>query len=108
LAVREFKSNQCQLNASALTFYSLLSVVPIAAVAFGVAQGFGFEKLLEKQLLEKFPGQQETITQIIVFANNLLENTRGGLIAGLGVILLFWTVIKVLDNVEASFNDIWG
>lgn len=108
LAFREFKSNKCQLNASALTFYSLLSVVPIVAMAFGVAKGFGFEKLLEKQLLEKFPGQQETLLQVIGFANNMLENTKGGLIAGLGVILLFWTVIKVLDNVEKSFDDIWG
>lgn len=108
LAFREFKSNRCQLNASALTFYSLLSIVPMAAMAFGVAKGFGFEKVLEKQLLEKMPGQEATLTQVITFANNLLANTKGGLIAGLGVILLFWTVIKVLDSIEESFNDIWG
>ena len=108
LAVREFRGNQCQLNASALTFYTLLSIVPVVAMAFGIAKGFGFDQLLEKQLLAKFPGQEQTIGQIIAFANNLLKDTQGGLIAGVGVIVLFWTVIKVLNSIEASFNDIWG
>jgi membrane protein len=108
LAVREFRGNQCQLNASALTFYTLISIVPIAAMAFGIAKGFGLDQMLEKQLLAKFPGQEETMGQIIGFANNLLKDTHGGLIAGIGVIVLFWTVIKVLDSIETSFNDIWG
>lgn len=108
LAIREFRGNQCQLNASALTFYTLLSIVPVVAMAFGIAKGFGFDQLLEKQLLEKFPGQEQTITQIISFANNLLKDTQGGLVAGVGGIVLFWTVIKVLNSIEISFNDIWG
>ncbi len=108
LALRGFNEDKCQLRASALTFYSLLSIVPVVAMAFGIAKGFGFEKLLEKQLLGKFSGQEEVIAQIVDFANSLLENTRGGIIAGIGVAILFWTVIKVLGNIERSFNDIWG
>ncbi|MBF0483122.1 MAG: YihY/virulence factor BrkB family protein [Candidatus Omnitrophica bacterium] len=108
LAVREFRGNKCQLNASALTFYSLLSIVPVVAMAFGIAKGFGFDQLFEKQLLMKFPGQEQTLTQIIGFANNLLADTQGGIVAGVGVIVLFWTVIKVLNSIETSFNDIWG
>lgn len=108
LAVREFRGNQRELNASALTFYTLISIVPIVAMAFGIAKGFGLDKTLEGQLLGKFPGQEETIGQIIGFANNLLQNTSGGIIAGIGVMVLFWTVIKVLDSIEGSFNDIWG
>ena len=108
LSVREFRGNKCQLNASALTFYTLLSIVPMAAMAFGIAKGFGFEQMLAKQMLEKFPGQEETISQIILFANNLLQNTKGGIVAGVGVVVLFWTVIRVLNSIENSFNDIWG
>ena len=108
LAFRGFDEDKCQLRASALTYYSLLSIVPVVAMAFGVAKGFGFEKLLEKQLMDKFPGQQEVFGQVIGFANTLLENTKGGVVAGIGVAILFWTVIKVLGNIEKSFNDIWG
>jgi len=108
LAIREFYGNKRQLSASALTFYSLLSIVPVVAMAFGIAKGFGFEKILEKQILGRFPGHEETLGQVIGFANNLLERTRGGLIAGIGVVILFWTVVKILDSIEGSFNDIWG
>ncbi len=108
LALRGFGEDKCQLRASALTFYTLLSIVPVLAMAFGISKGFGLEKLLERQLLEKIPGQQEVVTQMIGFARSMLENTQGGLIAGIGVAVLFWTVIKVLGNIEKSFNDIWG
>ncbi len=107
LAIRGFDEDKCQLRASALTFYTLLSFVPVVAMAFGIAKGFGFEKPLEKQLLEKFPGQEEIIGQVVEFAHSLLENTQGGVIAGIGVVLLFWTVIKVLGHIERSFNDVW-
>ncbi len=108
LALRGFGEDKCQLRASALTFYTLLSIVPVVAMAFGVAKGFGLERLLEAQLLARMPGQEEVVQQIIGFARNLLDNTRGGVIAGIGVALLFWTVVKVLGNIESSFNDIWG
>lgn len=108
LAIRGFDEDECQLRASALTFYSLLSIVPVVAMAFGIAKGFGFEKLLEKQLFEKMQGQEEVVERIITFANSFLENTQGGVIAGVGIAILFWTVIKVLGNIENSFNDIWG
>jgi len=108
LAYRNFDQNKCRLRASALTFYSLLSIVPVVAMAFGIAKGFGFEKILEKVMLEKLPGQQEAVTQVIAFAQTMLENTKGGVVAGVGVALLFWAVINVLGSIEQSFNDIWG
>ncbi|MCA9408241.1 MAG: YihY/virulence factor BrkB family protein [Candidatus Omnitrophica bacterium] len=108
LAIRGFAEDKCQLRASALTFYSLLSIVPVVAMAFGIAKGFGFERMLEQQLRERMYGQEEVISRVIEFANSFLENTKGGIIAGIGVALLFWTVIKVLGNIEHSFNDIWG
>jgi membrane protein len=108
LALRGFNEDKCSLRSSALTFYTLLSIVPIFAMAFGIAKGFGFEKMLEQQILEKFPTQNDVIVNVINFANAMLENTKGGLIGGIGVVVLFWTVIQVLTNIEKSFNDIWG
>ncbi len=108
LAVRGFDENKCSLKASALTFYTLMSIVPVVALVFGIAKGFGFEERLQQQLLEKLQGQEEVIRRIIDFAHSLLENTKGGLVAGIGVAVLFWTVIKLLGNLEGSFNEIWG
>lgn len=85
----------------------MLSIVPVIAMAFGLAKGFGFEKLLEKELYQKFAGQEEVISRVITFSQTMLENTQGGMIAGVGVVLLFWSVIKVLSNIEESFNECW-
>ena len=108
LAIRGFKEDACMLRASSLTFYTLLAIVPVAAMAFGIAKGFGFQKVLEEQLYENFPGQAEIIGKVVLFAQSLLETTKGGVIAGIGLVLLFWAVVKVLSNIEDSFNSIWG
>jgi len=107
LATRGFDKHKCPLNASALTFYSVLSIVPVVAMAFGIAKGFGYQKLLEKQMLEKFSGQEEVMNRVVGFANSLLDNTKGGMIAGIGIVFLLWTVLKLLSHIERSFNDIW-
>lgn len=137
LSIFQFQNDKCALRASALTFFTLMSIVPVLAMSFGVAKGFGFEKILEKELRSAFhstegreitsSGRVESsgseaptsgtltqaqtdrlIDQVIHFSNSMLANTKGGLIAGFGLALLLWTVVKVLGNIEASFNDIWG
>ena len=109
LTLRGFDENKCFLRASSLTFYTLLSIVPVAAMLFGIAKGFGFEKMLRKELFERFAGaaQQEVLTKVIEFAESMLQATKGGLIAGIGLVILFWSVIKVLSYIETSLNDIW-
>ncbi len=108
LAIQGFTRHHGTLRASALTFFTLLSLVPVAAMAFGIAKGFGFEKRLQQELLNRFAAQHEVVQQVIGFAQNMLDNTKGGMIAGIGVVVLFWAVIKVLSNIENSFNHIWG
>lgn len=107
IAFRGFKEDKVPLRASALTFYSMLSVVPVVAMGFGIAKGFGFQSMLEEQLKKNLSEQQEVLEWIITFANRFLENTRGGLIAGIGIVILIWTVMKVFGNIESSFNAIW-
>ncbi len=107
LAFRGYDEDKVSLRSSALTFYSMLSVVPVAAMAFGMAKMFGFEKQLTNYLNNQFAGQQEVLEYIIQFSNSYLENTKGGLIAGIGAGILIWSVMKVFGNIESSFNAIW-
>jgi membrane protein len=107
LAFRGYTEDKLGLRASALTYFSMMSVVPVVAMGFGIAKGFGFEKYLENQLIQNFSGQQEVLDWIIKFAHSFLENTQGGIIAGIGIAILIWTVMKVLGNIESSFNAIW-
>jgi membrane protein len=107
VAFRRFGEDRVQLRASGLTFYSLLALVPVLAMGFGIATGFGFDKDLEQKLIDDFKGQEEVLNWLISFAHSMLENTKGGLIAGVGLAVLFWSVMKMLGNIESSFNDIW-
>ena len=73
VAVVEFFKDDCMLRASSLTFYTLLSIVPVCAVMFGVAKGFGFDKVLEKELMEQLAGQEQALERILDFSRKLLD-----------------------------------
>jgi len=110
ISIKGFKDHRIQLRASALTFYSLLSIVPVAAMVFGIAKGFGFKTRLENELNKMISEREEladVLTYVQEFANSMLDNINGGVIAGVGVVFLFWSVMKLLGNIENSFNVIW-
>jgi membrane protein len=107
LSAQGFSRDLCPLRASALTLYSLLSIVPVIAMLFGIAKGFGFEKTLTERLIEQAPQQDALVLKVINFAQNLLDSTKGGVVAGIGIVVLFWTIISLIGNIEESFNHIW-
>ncbi|HVN70661.1 MAG TPA: YihY/virulence factor BrkB family protein [Desulfomonilia bacterium] len=108
ITFRKYTADECALRSSALTFFTLMSIVPIAAVAFAIAKGFGFQKLLEQRLMQDMAEHQELVVYVMEFSRRLLETTKGGLLAGAGIIVLLWSVINVLGNIEQSLNNIWG
>jgi membrane protein len=107
LAAKGFSNDKVQLRASALTFYSLLSVVPLAAIAFAIAKGFGLDQNLEQLIYSKFQAHQEVLQWLLKNARNAIDETRGGYIAGVGMVILFWSAMSLLDRIESSFNFIW-
>lgn len=102
-----FELDQCSLKASALTFYTLLSMVPVLAVAFGIAKGLGFEEPLQRQLAIQFKDNPEVANMATEFAYSFLKQAEGGIIAGIGILFLLWSVIKLLSIIEVSLNQIW-
>lgn len=107
LGLQGFKEDKLSVRASSLTYFSLLSVVPVLALAFGIAKGFGLDKMLEKELVKSMSGQKEVLSYILEFTQSMLGTAKGGLIAGLGFVLLIWSVISLLSNIESSFNTVW-
>jgi len=106
--LQKFTLDDCFYKASALTFYSLLSIVPILAIAFGIAKGFGFEKYLEIEVKSRLLEQPQLAEQVISFAYSMLERTHSGVIALIGVVSFLWTSIQLFSNMEHSLNGIWG
>ena len=106
LAFKGFFEDRAAVRAAALTYFTMLSLVPIFAIVFIIARNFGFEDRLH-EVINNMQGQEEIMTWLTQMVNKLLLNVKGGVIAGVGGVILFWSVIQVLNNIEASFNDIW-
>jgi len=105
---KRFVETRCIEKASALTYYSLLALVPLIAMAFAIAKGFGIESYIEKFLNNSLSDKPELAAQIQEFATSLLSTTSSGIIAGVGLVVLFWSVIQVLSNIESALNHIWA
>ncbi|MCX7728372.1 MAG: YihY/virulence factor BrkB family protein, partial [Bacteroidia bacterium] len=107
LAGKKFMTDKCLTQASALTYFTFFSIVPLVALAFAISKGFGLEKELEKEILSKNPEYAFVLTNVFEYANAMLKAAKGGIIAGAGVLLLLYSVISLLNNIENVFNQIW-
>lgn len=107
LAIRNIDGGQLFTRASALTYSTLLSIVPGLAVLFAIARGFGFQNIVKSQLFSYFAGQEEMLNKATAFIDKSIEYAQGGIFLGVGIILLLYTVINLLSNIEDNFNKIW-
>ncbi len=108
LAVNSFTSKRLQQKACALTYSTVLALVPILAMIFAIGRGFGFQNILQSELFRYFPSQRNALNSSFTFVDRYLEQTSQGLFVGIGVVFLLWTLISLMRNVESSFNEIWG
>ena len=105
LVVKDFWADQCLLRASALSFTTILSLVPFFALTFAVLKGLGVQNKLEPFILEQVTaGSEELVDRIVTYINNTNMTSLGAI----GLLTLIITVITLLGNIEESFNIIWG
>jgi membrane protein len=125
LATKGFFEDRCLSRASALTYITVLSLVPLLAFAFSMAKGFGiYQSLLDDTInpfLDRTFGTMQPqdavhlpsegsheIRSAIAQVLGFVEKTDVGALGLFGLVLLLYTVIKLLATIERSFNDIWG
>lgn len=109
LAARNSLNDKVSLRASALTFYTLISIIPVVAIALAIAKGFGLDQNLESIIrgTKEFELYNDILNPLLESAKNTVQRTRGGYLAGIGVIILLWSVVSLLGQIETSFNHIW-
>jgi len=108
VAIREFTEGQLTLRAMSLVYTTLLSIVPVLAISFSVLKAFGVHNEVVEPFLQQFLAPlgergREITTNIIGF----VENMKVGVLGSLGLGLLIYTVISVIQKVEKAFNSIW-
>lgn len=107
LSIKGFNQDRCFVKGSALTFYIMFALVPVLALLFAIAEGFGLKKKLEQDLLRDMKSYRGILEQAFDFADKMLQTVQGGVIAFIGIILIVYTVLKLLSSIEDAFNDIW-
>ena len=107
LTARTFISDKLNRKASALTYNTLLAIVPTLALIFAIARGFGFQTIIESSLVERMPAQAETLRKSFAFVNSYLEYAKGGVFVGIGVVILLYSVWNLFSSIEEVFNEIW-
>ena len=108
LTIRCFLNEQLQQRSSALTFRTLLAIVPALVVIIAIGKGFGFYSIIEKQLYIAFPAHHDALQYAFTFVDGYVEQMHSGIFVGIGIILLLWTLITLLSDIENTFNDLWN
>jgi len=107
LAIRFFTAKRVLQKAAALTYSTLLAIVPIMAVVFAIARGFGYSRFIEVWFRQAFESQPQAAEVIIGFVNSYLVHTKSGVFLGIGLLFMLYTVLMLVSNVEDAFNEIW-
>lgn len=107
MAIKGFVAENLTQKASALTYSTVLSIVPLLAVLLGIAKGFGIQDIFFEALVDYFPSHQDQLGRSFAFVDNYLGQVRSGIFLGFGLVLLFYTVFNLLSTIENAFNEIW-
>ena len=108
LTVRSFTDTGLQNKSMSLTYSTVLALVPALALLFAISRGFGFQDMVQNELYVYFPAQQKAISTATSFVDSYLQQSSQGLFLGIGIVMLLWTLISLLSNIEDAFNSIWG
>ena len=104
--IKCFIKDRVWIRAAALSYTTLFSIIPILALLFAVAKGFGFSNLMER-LLRGSTVETNTVDMVMTFIDNYLEYAKSGVFIGVGIVMLLWAIINLADSVEANMNAIW-
>ena len=107
-ALENYKRSNSNLWANTLCYFTTLSFIPLLAIAFSIARWFGIGSYYLRQLTESSPLNEETVKVILDIAQNLLQSTRNGVIAGVGFVSLGWVIVSMFSVIEKALNSIWG
>lgn len=108
LVGRGFKNQALVVRANSLSFALLFAFIPMLAMIYAIARGFGFEELVSEQLAGSFLAEANVAPVLLEWVERYLETARGGLFVGIGLVVLIWAVYAFFNMLENSFNSIWN
>jgi len=107
IMVRELAKGELNLRAMSLVFTTLLSLVPLIAVAFSVLKAFGVHNQIEPFLLSVLEPLGDKGVEISSNIIGFVQNVDVRVLGSVGVAMLFYTIIALVQKIENAFNFVW-
>ena len=107
LSVRSFLNGDLQTKSCAMTYRTLLAIVPALALIIAIGRGFGLQDVIMDQMIKQIPSQAQLLRTSFNFVDSYLSEASGGIFVGVGVVFLLWTIISLIRSIEMAFNAIW-
>jgi len=104
---RDLIYGQLTLRATGLVYTTLLSFVPLLALSFSVLKAFGVYNQIEALLLGFLAPLGERSAEVSRWIIKFIENMNVGVLGSIGLALLIYTVVSLMQKAEESFNYIW-
>ena len=108
LVARGFKDQVLVVRANSLSFALLFAFIPMMALIYAIARGFGFEEIVKSTISSSFLAEANVATVLLEWIERYLETAQDGLFLGIGLIVLIWAVYAFFNMLENSFNSIWN
>ena len=108
LVARGFKDQVLVVRANSLSFALLFAFIPMMALIYAIARGFGFEEIVKSTISSSFLAEANVAPVLLEWIERYLETARDGLFVGIGLIVLIWAVYAFFNMLENSFNSIWN
>lgn len=100
-----FVRDRLLLRASALTYFTLLSIVPLLAIVSSIATALGVTENVVAVGLDQI---RDAFPQVATQVEEFLAEASIGALGTLGAVTLFATTVLGISNIERAVNDIWG
>ncbi|ATI03573.1 MULTISPECIES: YihY/virulence factor BrkB family protein [Cycloclasticus] len=107
VSVTDLMEGQLSLRAMSLVYTTLLSIVPLLALSFSVLKAMGVHNEIEPFLFQFLAPLGEQGTQIGENIIGFIDNIKVGVLGSVGLGLLIYTVLSLVQKIENAFNMIW-
>ena len=107
ITIKTFTQQKVGPRATALSYLSMMAIVPFMAIVFGITGGLGLGERLKEFMYANISGNEKLIDTILSFAQNIIDTAQSGWMGFLSALLFIWIVFRLMMNVESAFNNVW-
>ncbi len=94
-------------QAVALSYLSVMALVPFLAIVFAITGGLGVDGLLKEFMYDNFSSNQGAIDTVLSFSQNIIDTARSGWMGFFNAFLFLWIIYRLMAGVESAFNNVW-